>query len=651
MKILIFTSSSGSTAEYVIHKIAMFSQENKEIEIGALVYEPNEELECRFTGFKRYDIILGRFEYIKVNRNEFITNEIFHNSIWEKILITCDINKKNINLIMLLGWMHIIPKTFIERCNNIGIDIVNLHPTLQYQLIGKNIYPKIWNMYQDGMIKETGCMVHLVSEKLDRGSLIHQLKLNLNSCRDFDDYVEIMYGSNKCIGLEKECVWQALLKLNQLFNSKNIIKKNITPTIMASGDKDTGGLTLKHCGKVRDIYESADYPKYLFVHTSDRISANGMVVSYLLGKSILLNQINIFWHKLLGIREMVTSSSGGMMVIRKMSTIPLKIIIQKRLMGSLWNDYSQNGLRVINGYKLKEGMMYGDIFDELLIIPKTKGTRRIPISFKDIINNGILNRSEVCEIKVKSIQLFLQGYAYMNQIGIDMINTKFEFAFADNGSIEVIGEVFTPDSTQFIIDDNKCMGKDILKEWVRENKSKVLKQTVVENGHHGVEIPNEISSILLYNYSEILNRCLSIQNKNINKICNIQIENTLENSLNQLEKFAVIIADSKSDVTHVKKIRIELERQDIISWVYYVSPHNNDNNTEIVMNILNKYETMVASNGYRIIYITLDSMSNVLNHLVTANTINPVIAYDPFGNGFQVNIISENFCKRIFDIV
>ena len=153
-------------------------------------------------------------KYNKFNRNEYASNEEFHSGIWDSISGTVD-------LIMLLGWMHIVPKSFIERCSNASIEIVNLHPTLQYQLIGRDIYPKIWNMYQDGMIRETGCIVHHVSEILDRGEIIHECQLDLTKCRDFEDYRYAMYGNGSInnAGLEKECVWQALIKLNEAFNS------------------------------------------------------------------------------------------------------------------------------------------------------------------------------------------------------------------------------------------------------------------------------------------------------------------------------------------------------------------------------------------------------------------------------------------------
>ena len=692
MRVLFFTSGSGSTATYIAKQLNKIKLNG--LELSGLVYEPNKNIENRINSLiASYQMPSQNF--LKVNRHEFENNEEFHSKIWDDIT---GLGGKGdgIDLIMLLGWMHIIPKSFIARCNENNIELVNLHPTLQYQLIGRDIYPKIWNMYQDGMIRETGCMVHRVSEHLDRGAVINELKLDLSKCSNFEEYKMAMYGSiwedaDGCqrdddfekddgfeiVGLEKKCVWQAITMLNEAFWNKKRMDIDITPSSMASGNSRAGGLCLKHRGKVRDIYESLDYPKYLFVQTSDRISANDIVIAYLPGKGVLLNKINTFWHQMFGIKQLVISTDGGMMVIRKMRTIPLEIIIRRRITGSLWKAYSQKGQRMVNGYELLDGMTDGDLFDEPIITPTTKGTHDIPISFDEIIECGILNRKEVNEIKVKATNLFLKGEEYMSKIGIEMIDTKFEFAFAEDGSIEVIDEVFTPDSSRFIV-DGKRMDKDILRKWAIENEERILEYTPREDGCRAIELPTEVSSRLIANYSQFLSKLLVIQNKDISKCyaATLQMENNLVNSLDRLERFAVIIAGSKSDASHVEKIRMELSKQDILAWVYYASAHKN---TQAVMKILNKYESMASKNssdnysdncgGCKLIYITVAGMSNALSGVVAANTLNPVIACPPFADkdDFQVNINSTlqmpsgvpsacilrpdnlaGFCKRIF---
>lgn len=673
MRVLLFSSGSGSTMEYIARMLNHIGISG--VQLVGIVYEPNESINLRLKKLNS-DHQLLHLQMYNINRNEYSSNEEFHTNIWDSVNRDDEngINGRNsgnnkVDLIILLGWMHIIPKSFISKCRDTGTEIVNLHPTLQYQLIGRDIYSKIWNMYQDGMISETGCIVHRVTENLDRGQIIYECRLDLRTCLKFEDYHKSMYGSADNDGLEKTCVWQALIKLNETFSNRKNEVIDITPNSMTSGDSRTGGMSLKHRGKVRDIYESISYPGYLFVQTSDRISANDIVIAYLRGKGVLLNQINTFWHHLFGIRQMVQSSGCALMVIRKMCAVPLEIIIRRRLTGSLWKAYSQKGQRNVNGYELKEGMTDGDLFDEPIITPTTKGTHDLPITWDEIVEKGILNCREVAEIKEKATTLFLKGECYMRQIGIEMIDTKFEFAFAQDGTLEIIDEIFTPDSSRFIV-NGKRMDKDILRKWATDNKSHILSHATKIDGCRGVELPHEVSSKLIAKYSQFLEKLLTTQNKSINRCYGsvLQWENTLANGLERLNKFAVIIAGSKSDASHVEKIRIELAKQDIITMVYYSSAHKN---TQTVMNILNKYETLSSICGCKIIYITVAGMSNALSGVVAANTTNPVIACPPLvdKDDYQVNIHSTlqmpsgvpsacilrpdnlaGFCKRMFSM-
>jgi phosphoribosylaminoimidazole-succinocarboxamide synthase len=523
-------------------------------------------------------------------------------------------------------------------------------------------------MYQDGMIRETGCIVHYVSSELDRGQVIHELRLDLTKCKNYEEYHTAMYGGiqdkdgNNIIGLEKQCAWEALNKLVKAYWADRCDARNITP------ENGSSSLVLSHRGKVRDIYESQDYPSWLFVQTSDRISANDIVIAYLHGKGALLNQINTFWHRMFGIRQMIQSSAGGLMIVRKMRAIPLEIIIRRRLTGSLWKAYAHRGQRMINGYELFDGMNEGDEFPVPIITPTTKGTHDLPITWNEIVERGILNHKEVGEITKKALDLFINGEAFMKRLGIEMIDTKFEFAFSVDGSLEVIDEIFTPDSSRFIVDGIR-MDKDILRKWATDNEAMILAHPTRDDGCRGVELPTTVSERLLANYKGFLDKLLTTQNRDIDQCFGeiLQKKNCLVNSLEGLERVVVVIAGSKSDSSHVEKIRAELAKVDILAWVYYSSAHKN---THAVMNILRKYESLAAiGRECKVIYITVAGMSNALSGVVAANTANPVIACPPLVDkgDYQVNINSTlqmpsgvpsacilrpdnvaGFCKRIF---
>ena len=642
MKILLMTSGSGSTAHYLTQKLI---EDKGQIANGVIhcgfVYEPHESIENNLKHLISLDNRLGNVSYFKVNRSNFDCNNEFHSSIWNQI------SGLGVDVIFLLGWMHIIPKSFISSCETASCQIVNLHPTLQYQLIGRDVYQKIWNMYQDGMIRETGCIIHNVSNQLDRGTVIHEKRFSLVGCPDYQTYYTTMYGSNtgfmataipNIVGLEKTCVWEALLKLNNTFNEKQKEVIDITPESFQ--DSRASGLVLTHRGKVRDIYHSEYYRDYLFVATSDRISANDIVISYLPGKGYLLNQINTFWHRIFNLPQMITSSNSNLMIIRKMRTVPLEIIIRRRLTGSLWKAYSQKGQRIVNGYELKEGMTDGDIFDVPIITPTTKGTHDIPITFDEIVERGILNRQECHEIKEKATSLFLKGEAVMRCMGIEIIDTKFEFAFDGKGALQVIDEVFTQDSSRFIVDGQR-MDKDILRRWATDNETLILAHPVRKDGCRNVALPDDVKSRLLTNYSKFWERLnttrglLSVGSGVVGS--DLPSAGTLGDGMKMLDKFAVILAGSKSDYLHVEKIRSELNKVDILAFVHYSSAHKN---THAVMNILKKYESLGKDS--RIVYIAVAGMSNALGGVVASNVSRPVISCPPFADraDYQVNIDS-----------
>ena len=430
---------------------------------------------------------------------------------------------------------------------------------------------------------------------------------------------------------------------------------------------------------MRDIYESEYYKKYLFVVTSDRISANDIVISYLPNKGYLLNQINTFWHKLFGLDQLVCSTGGNLMIIRKMKAIPLEITVSRRITGSLWKLYSQENIREINGYHLKDGLLEGDLFDEPIVTPTTKGENYIPITFNEITLLGILSKSEIDVVRDKSISLFKLGEKYMKNLGIEMIDTKFEFGFDSDGCIEFIDEIFTPDSSSFIIDGKrklklklKHIDNDILRNWVCDNELEIMSYPPGKDGCRGVKLPSDVKTRLIANYSEFLDKlqadqiiCRNLVGEEDEAEYNPAKAGQIYDSLTRLSRVVIILADSKSDHDHVEKIREELTKQNILTFVYYSSAHKN---TQTVIEILQAFETRTRSN---IVYVTVAGMSNALSGVVAANVSRPVIACPPFSDkgDYQVNIHStlqmpsavpvacvlrpDNvaaFCSRVFAI-
>ena len=612
-RIVFFTSGTGTTIDYIVNKYNICNG-NKLFNTICIVYEPNEIME---KNIKHYP-----GQHFRVCMDNFKNNDDFHSTIEKHVSALMP------DIIVLSGWMHILPKMFIEdiNCKNgKNIKIINLHPTLQYQLIGRDIYPKIWKMYTEGMISETGAMVHYVTDSIDRGELICEKKLNLLQCQTYEEYYDKMHGSHVLgiIGIENECLEEALLILIKQCSIPII--NNVTPETFINENN----LVLEHRGKVRDIYKSSVYKDFLFILTSDRISANDIVISYILQKGILLNQINAYWHKLFGIEQMVCNSMTNLMIVRKMHPIPLEIIVSRRLLGSLWKSYNK-GLRMINGYELKDGMVEGDLFENLIVTPTTKGKNGLPITFDEIIKMGIVNKKELNIIIDKATGLFEYGEQIMKRLGIEIIDTKFEFAFDSDGKIQFIDEIFTPDSSRFIV-DGVLMDKNILRRWATDNENFILSHNTHEDGCRSVELPEDVSKQLIANYKGVYDKLIT-KNSCFRHINFNKGSPTIEKALTTLSSFVVIIAGSKSDYNHVMKIRNELVNVNILCFIYYASAHKN---TEIFMEIINTFDML---SNVKCIYITVDELSNVLSSVLSANTNRPVISCPPFADKTDYNI-------------
>ena len=72
--------------------------------------------------------------------------------------------------VVLAGWMHILSAAFLQH---FPYRVVNLHPALPGQFPGSHAIADAFAAYQQGTIKHTGCMVHLVpDEAVDAGPII-----------------------------------------------------------------------------------------------------------------------------------------------------------------------------------------------------------------------------------------------------------------------------------------------------------------------------------------------------------------------------------------------------------------------------------------------------------------------------------------------
>ena len=96
----------------------------------------------------------------------------YKNLINSEIRILNDLNKENINIICLAGFMRILTTNFIKKFKG---KIINIHPSLLPKYKGLNTHQRAL----DNKEKYSGCTVHFVNSKLDAGKIILQKKVKI----------------------------------------------------------------------------------------------------------------------------------------------------------------------------------------------------------------------------------------------------------------------------------------------------------------------------------------------------------------------------------------------------------------------------------------------------------------------------------------
>ncbi len=230
---------------------------------------------------------------------------------------------------------------------------------------------------------------------------------------------------------------------------------------------DFSNLNLLHRGKVRDMYEIPGHGDKLLMVATDRISAYDVVMDDPIpGKGRVLTQLSLFWFDLLGdivdnhlisaevdeypeiCHQYRDQLEGRSMLVRRTKVLPIECIVRGYLSGSFWKAYQKD--ITVCGFKLPEGMRESDKFETPLFTPSTKAEQGLHdenISTRQM--EEIIGPELAQKVADISIRLYEKAADYARTKGIIIADTKFEMGQDENGSLILIDEVLTPDSSRF----------------------------------------------------------------------------------------------------------------------------------------------------------------------------------------------------------
>ena len=224
-----------------------------------------------------------------------------------------------------------------------------------------------------------------------------------------------------------------------------------------------GSLPLLARGKVRDNYAVGD-DRILMV-ASDRISAFDVVMGEPIpGKGALLTQMALFWFDKLGhicpnhltgdAPESVVSDAEKpfvtqrSMLVRRLKPIPVEAVVRGYLAGSGWKEYQES--QSVCGVPLPAGLNNASRLPEPIFTPAAKaemGEHDENISFEQTV--AMIGSDLAERIRSISIALYEAAYDIAAAKGIIIADTKFEFGLSPEGTLVLMDEVLTPDSSRY----------------------------------------------------------------------------------------------------------------------------------------------------------------------------------------------------------
>ena len=242
-------------------------------------------------------------------------------------------------------------------------------------------------------------------------------------------------------------------------------------------------------GKVRENYAvGADR---LLMVASDRISAFDVIMGEPIpGKGALLTRVALFWFERLKhivpnhltgdapesvvAPDEVAQVRGRAMLVKRLKPLPIEAVVRGYLAGSGWKEYQESGR--VCGVALPAGLQNASQLPEPIFTPATKaeaGEHDENISYEQTV--AIIGPELAAKVRDIAIRLYTEAAAYALTRGIVIADTKFEFGLDEQGTLTLMDEVLTPDSSRFWPLDSYRAGinppsydKQYLRDWLEQ---------------------------------------------------------------------------------------------------------------------------------------------------------------------------------------
>ena len=271
----------------------------------------------------------------------------------------------------------------------------------------------------------------------------------------------------------------------------------------------------KRVGKVRDQYDLGDTVALI---TTDRQSAFDRGLASIPLKGQVLNLTSAWWFeqtKHIIPNQVISVPDPNVTLAKKCDVFPIEFVVRGYITGStstsLWTVYNR-GDRKYCGNNLPEDLVKNQKLTANMLTPTTKEEHHDrPIAPDEIVSEGWMTQEDWDYSSEKALELFAFGLKQAAENGMILVDTKYEMGRDTRGTIRLIDEIHTPDSSRYWIsesyDERMAAGqepqnidKEFLRLWFVDNCDPYNDEILPEAPE---ELVTELSSRYIYLYETI----------------------------------------------------------------------------------------------------------------------------------------------------